>query len=298
MVAARIAGEESLRAGLNAAEVVRAVERCRHRAERAIESNLGALLSAGGNHFVAVFQKADHAVLAALEMRDRVAQLPPLCGNRLAIGISVQARSLQAGKPIPDHLNDVLDTAAETAGDRIEVSRQVAQALSRRIADQLAASGSCQMIDTPLSGEAPFVPPVTSLAANQGSHAEPARPADPSAQHYATPTGRQSMLLRHHSADFILSDSRPILLAGREEGNDLVIHDRRASRHHARIEWRQNRFVLVDTSSNGTYLVDPAGQEVVLRRAEADLPDQGRIGFGFAPLDSESETAVFSLSKR
>ena len=100
----------------------------------------------------------------------------------------------------------------------------------------------------------------------------------------------------HHS--FIVSDARPVLLAGREEGNDLVIADRRASRHHARIEWRQNRFVLIDTSTNGTYMVDDAGTEVVLRRREADLPTQGNIGFGYSPQEADAEAISFTVHHR
>ena len=107
-----------------------------------------------------------------------------------------------------------------------------------------------------------------------------------------------SLMLRHENHNFVVSDLRPVLLAGREDGNDLVISDKRASRHHARVEWRQSRFVLIDTSTNGTYLVDETGTEVVLRRSEADLPPRGRIGFGYSPLELGAEVVFFDVGQR
>jgi len=95
-----------------------------------------------------------------------------------------------------------------------------------------------------------------------------------------------------------VSDNHPVVLAGREEGNDLVIIDRRASRHHARIEWRQNHFVLIDTSTNGTFMVDQAGNEVVLRRGEADMPPRGRIGFGYSPTEVGAEVVFFDIGQK
>ena len=60
----------------------------------------------------------------------------------------------------------------------------------------------------------------------------------------------------------------------------LVISDKMASRMHARIERRRDKFVLVDQSSNGTYLTVDGDREILLRREEQILRGTGRITFG------------------
>lgn len=68
---------------------------------------------------------------------------------------------------------------------------------------------------------------------------------------------------------------------GRDKDNDLVIGSHFASRVHARVFAREGHFVLVDQSSNGTFLLaDGNSAEILLRRVEAVLGDRGWIGLG------------------
>ena len=70
----------------------------------------------------------------------------------------------------------------------------------------------------------------------------------------ARPVARAVRLeLRHGARTVELGAGAPALSLGRDAQNDVVIADRLASRQHARIERRRDKFVLVDQSSNGTY---------------------------------------------
>ena len=80
---------------------------------------------------------------------------------------------------------------------------------------------------------------------------------------------------------------------GRDAQNDIVIADRLASRSHARIERRRDRFVLVDHSSNGTFLTIEGEPEIQLRREEFVLRGHGHISFGHAYSKDPSETVQF-----
>jgi pSer/pThr/pTyr-binding forkhead associated (FHA) protein len=71
-----------------------------------------------------------------------------------------------------------------------------------------------------------------------------------------------------------------ILRIGRDAGNDIVVATENASRVHARIFTREDHFVIVDQSSNGTFLMADGSREVRLRRSEALLGDRGWIGLG------------------
>ena len=62
---------------------------------------------------------------------------------------------------------------------------------------------------------------------------------------------------------------RPILLMGREMGNDVVVIDPRTSRQHARIERRREGFFVVDQSTNGTFIANDGGGEQCIRGGEA-----------------------------
>ena len=72
-----------------------------------------------------------------------------------------------------------------------------------------------------------------------------------------------------------LSHDRPSLQMGRGMENDFVIPEPLASRAHARIEFRRERFVLIDQSINGTFVVQQGEEEVALRRDEIVPTAQG-----------------------
>jgi predicted component of type VI protein secretion system len=74
-----------------------------------------------------------------------------------------------------------------------------------------------------------------------------------------------------------------------------VLADRKASRVHARIERRRDKFLLVDQSSNGTYVTFAGESEIVLRREELILRGHGQIAFGHSIAESSEEIVEFSV---
>lgn len=76
------------------------------------------------------------------------------------------------------------------------------------------------------------------------------------------------------------SRDRPALLLGRDAGCDVVIPDPKASRRHARIETRREKFVLIDQSVNGTFVKIAGEEQIVLRREELILYAHGWITLG------------------
>jgi hypothetical protein len=99
--------------------------------------------------------------------------------------------------------------------------------------------------------------------------------------------------VRHGGREIVLGDATRALAFGRDPQNDVVIADRLASRMHARIERRRDRFVLVDHSSNGTYVTREGEPELPLRREEFVLRGRGRISFGHAHAADPGEFVEF-----
>jgi len=76
-----------------------------------------------------------------------------------------------------------------------------------------------------------------------------------------------------------------------------VLADRKASRVHARIERRRDKYFLVDQSTNGTYVTFAGEAEIALRREEVMLRGSGRITFGHSIAESADETVDFTLPR-
>ena len=67
---------------------------------------------------------------------------------------------------------------------------------------------------------------------------------------------------------------------GRGDQNDVVVKGKLISRVHARIEMVKNRFMLVDESTNGTFVQRDDGEEFYVRRDSTDLSGSGIISLG------------------
>jgi len=73
---------------------------------------------------------------------------------------------------------------------------------------------------------------------------------------------------------------QPNITMGRQSHNDLVLDYERISRSHANIEYSREKFILIDHSSNGTY-VHPQGEAVIhITRDEVQLSGTGIISLG------------------
>jgi class 3 adenylate cyclase len=104
---------------------------------------------------------------------------------------------------------------------------------------------------------------------------------------------RTRLVVRHGGTERVLDEMRRTLAFGRDAQNDVVIADRLDSRMHAHVEKRREHFVLVDHSSNGTYVTRESEPEIALRREEFVLRGRGRISFGHAYATDPSESVEF-----
>jgi adenylate cyclase len=75
----------------------------------------------------------------------------------------------------------------------------------------------------------------------------------------------------------------PAFTVGRDERNDVVIAETIVSRYHARVEYRNERFVLTDQSANGTFVVPEEGGVTFVHRDSVLLSGKGMLGLGAQP---------------
>ncbi len=95
----------------------------------------------------------------------------------------------------------------------------------------------------------------------------------------------QRLALVYADQRFALTPDQTGFSVGRDSSSDLIVSWPSVSRRHAVFEFVRGRFVLCDTSSNGTYLTLQDGEVVFLRRESLPLWGKGRIALG-APLNA------------
>jgi class 3 adenylate cyclase len=88
----------------------------------------------------------------------------------------------------------------------------------------------------------------------------------------------------------------PVLTFGRAFDNDVIIDIESASRNHARIELARGRYLLHDSSTNGTYLIRGGYSPEFIRRESASLDNFGSIGLGFSPDADSSHVIEFRIT--
>jgi hypothetical protein len=77
-----------------------------------------------------------------------------------------------------------------------------------------------------------------------------------------------------------VTDMKKNVNMGRADDNDLVVKGNLISRIHARVEKRRGKFILIDQSTNGTFLQNVEGDETFIRRDSTELVGEGIIGLG------------------
>ena len=102
------------------------------------------------------------------------------------------------------------------------------------------------------------------------------RPAVRRLQAVLAAAGIARMYLRQGGHEMVVVTTMTL---GRDDGNDIVLKDRMASRNHAQIERRKDKYVLIDLSSNGTYVRMENGDQIKLHREEMMLYGSGTITF-------------------
>ena len=110
----------------------------------------------------------------------------------------------------------------------------------------------------------------------------------------------RSMRLRLRFDDReLLADERDSsrITLGRAEENDLVVKGHLVSRLHARIEISRSNFVLIDQSTNGTFVQTGDGEELSIRQDILQLKGQGMIGLGRPPELGSPHTILFTCEE-
>ena len=224
-----------------------------------------------GDQLMAVFEDADMAWFAASEMQWKMADLPPIEDTRVAIRIGFHYGEAmeRTGDVFGDSVNVAARIAELAKGEQIITSAQTLAAISAEL-----AAGARHLWPIQVRGRAEPVD-LFEIMWDANNDATITMSAQ-----FMPPKVPVRLRLLHSGREVCVGSDRPVVSIGRDIINEVVVEERKASRVHARVEWRRDKFVLTDVSTNGTYVIGDDGAETCLRREEFILDGSGTISLG------------------
>ena len=266
------------------------VVRCVDLMRAATTRNRGTVIKTIGDEILSIFPTASDAVNAAAEMQHDISTHPELAvqGQHVAIRIGCHFG------PVVLEKRDIFGAAVHTA------NRMTSQAKSGQIILTAAAverltpewRGVTRQIDvTPVKGRSEEMELFEVLWQQ-----EDATSMLPSIEIDARTGHRPKRVrLRHAGREYVLGDGKDSLTLGRAEENDIVVQGGLISRIHARVEIARNKVLLVDQSTNGTFVTSAEGKEAFVRRDSVALNGKGMIGLGRLPEANAADTIRYQL---
>jgi len=103
--------------------------------------------------------------------------------------------------------------------------------------------------------------------------------------------------LRFDERELVVDERASSITIGRADVNDVVVEGHLSSRLHARIVIGRSNFVLIDQSTNGTFVRTGDGEELFVHQDTLQLKGEGIIGLGCLPEQGSQHTIHFTCEE-
>ena len=285
---ADVVGSTMLYEKLGDAKAREMVGICIETMKNATEQHGGTVIKTMGDEVMSTFPTADQAINAANQMQRAISAHPALQNDLAHVAIRIGCHF----GPVVLENRDVFGAAVHTA-NRMTSQAKAGQVMTTiTMVEKLSPDwrAAVRQIDVAtLKGRSHEVAlyevlwqteDVTSmLPAIALANREQVRP--------------RRLRLRFQGEELVLDDNRTLITMGRADDNDIIVKGNLISRLHARIEASKARFMLVDQSTNGTFVHATNGDEQFIRRDTMPISGEGLIGLGRAPERDSSQTIRF-----
>jgi class 3 adenylate cyclase len=258
----------------------------------ATERNRGSVIKTIGDEILAIFPTPDDAVNAAAEMQHDVSAHPALLvqGQHLAIrigchygpvvlesrdifGATVHTANRMTSQAKAGQIILTADTVGRLSPEWRAVSRQIDVASVRGHAEEV------ELFEVLWQQEdATSMLPSIEVDARTGHRPKRVR-------------------LRYMGREYLLGEGKESLTLGRADDNDIVVKGNLISRIHARVELGRSKVMLVDQSTNGSFVTTQDGKEAFVRRDSVALQGSGLIGLGRLPEPNSPEAIHYRLEE-
>jgi adenylate cyclase len=250
----------------------------------------GTVVKTIGDEIMCTFPSANDAVSASIAMHQAIDNMPVVVRPgvptpNLYIGIQFGSVILEGGDVFGDAVNVAARMVAFAKQRQVITTEETIRALP-------AEHGfDVRCIDkTTLKGKSGEIPIFEVIWEQHDMTTMLSDLLDPAAL-------ETCMKLRFKDSVLEINQIRPLATLGRQPHNDIVVNNRSVSRSHARIEYRRGKFVLVDQSSNGTFVILQNQKKISLKRDETQLLGQGIICLGHTMEPDSPEVIHFSIER-
>lgn len=257
----------------------RAIGQRVERMSRITLRNTGSVVKTIGDEVMCCFSTPDAAVTAAISVQEEIDDLPPVEGLKITVRIGVHfgpAILQDDGDLFGDAVNVAARMAAIAKGGQIITSGDT----TRKMGADLHTK--TRLIDhAPVKGKALPIEiyeiiwePVTDVTQLSG--------------HFTAATEAAEVLplrLYYRSQILEVSPQASGFVIGRSDTCNLVVSSGTVSRVHAEIQYRRGKYILLDQSTNGTFVSTEDGRVIYLHREELPLWGTGEIGLGEKPIN-------------
>jgi adenylate cyclase len=256
----------------------------------ATERNRGTVIKTIGDEILAIFPTANDAVNAAGEMQQDIGAHPELSveGQHVAIRIGCHFGSVVLEK------RDIFGASVHTANRMTSQAKSGQIILSNAMFERLSPEWRAvtRQIDvTTVRGHSEEMELFEVMWQQEDATSMlPSIAVDARTGHRP-----KRVRLRYQGREYVVGDGKENLTMGRAEENDIVVEGGLISRIHARIEIARNKLLLVDQSTNGTFVTSQDGKEAFVRRDSLALQGKGMIGLGKLPEANAPDAIRYQL---
>lgn len=266
----------------------RIVNNCLELMKQEVERHHGTLVQTIVNEIFCSFASPADALLAACAMQNSV-QHSQLGGDyplHIRIGIHYGEVTLKDNEISGESVNMAAQIAALTRARQIMTTRAVVDALPKELHSKVRQVKRSKALDKQDALEIFLVTweyaDTTISRVGLPKYREPRE-------------ARNELLLRYRDQLVVVNEQRKSIVLGRGDSCDLIIQSTHASRQHARIELHFHKFVLIDYSSNGTYIRFSNKRISRLLHTEINLHSSGTISLGQPYSENPTELIEFIL---
>ena len=253
----------------------------------ATEQNHGTVIKTMGDEIMATFPTADDALNAAAQMQKQIVLHPALKVDEQTVAIRIGCNF----GPVVLENRDICGSAVHTANRMTSQAKAGQIITTATMVEHLSSEwrASVRQIDiATLKGRSSEVALFEVLWQTDDITSMVPAIAITSRER---PNKGLRLTLRYQGQEVVVDDGHASITMGRAEENNLVIKGNLISRLHARVEVNRNKFMLVDQSTNGTFVIGKDGEEAFVRRDSMQIRGEGLIGLGKAP-DSNSSQVI------
>ncbi|AKU11770.1 hypothetical protein AzCIB_1875 [Azoarcus sp. CIB] len=282
---ADLAGSTQLYERAGDAVAYRLVEQCLQGMRQEIQACGGRVVKNTGDGLLAVFSDPNGAPEAAIRVHNVVQDLPRVSGQKSAVRVAFHTGTVIVSE------DDVFGDTVNVAARLLELASPGRAITSEQCAHELKTEWRSllhPLQSRSLRGVSRLTAPFELVCESVG---------DLTVVQSVTLDAEDSPELRLSigGRSLILNSQRPSARLGRGASSEIRVTDTRASREHAYIELRGDKFVLVDRSSNGTFVAIDGEREFVLSHEEVVLRKRGCIALGRSSSESHDVIEFASL---